>query len=141
MYCMGVTRKFCQMGSNFDVVFFGFILVYKGREYLNTTISRPSSAHQGNTIFMACLWWPNNECWLGSFVIFQGIPTSSAKKPYIFVIFQRSRPPVPLPLDTPMYYSMLGISEYYTPLQFLHVFYKQHFQHGKGQRSMLTMWG
>ena len=28
------------------------------------------------------------ECWLGSFVIFQGIRTSIAKKPYIFVIFQ-----------------------------------------------------
>ena len=32
--------------------------------------------------------WPNNECWLGSFVIFQGIGTSIAKKPYIIVIFQ-----------------------------------------------------
>ena len=41
----------------------------------------------------------NIECWLGSFVIFQGIWTSIAKKPFIFVIFQRgSRPPVP-PLD------------------------------------------
>ena len=28
------------------------------------------------------------ECWLGSFVIFQGIRTSIAKIPYIFVIFQ-----------------------------------------------------
>ena len=42
--------------------------------------------------------WPNIECWLGSFVIFQRIQTSIAKKPYIFVIFQGwgggSRPPV-----------------------------------------------
>ena len=30
----------------------------------------------------------NMECWLGGFVIFQGIPTSIAKEPYIFVIFQ-----------------------------------------------------
>ena len=28
------------------------------------------------------------KCWLGSFVIFQGIRTSIAKKPYISVIFQ-----------------------------------------------------
>ena len=28
------------------------------------------------------------ECWLGGFVIFQGIPTSIAKEPYIFIIFQ-----------------------------------------------------
>ena len=35
---------------------------------------------------------------LGSFVIFQGIMNSIAKKPYIFVIFQgRSRPPPPPP--------------------------------------------
>ena len=37
---------------------------------------------------------------IGSFVIFQGIRTSIAKKPYIFVIFQGgSGPPVPPPLD------------------------------------------
>ena len=29
-----------------------------------------------------------HECCLGSFMIFQGIRTSIAKKPYIFVIFQ-----------------------------------------------------
>ena len=29
------------------------------------------------------------ECWLGSFAIFQGMRTSIAKKPYIFLIFQR----------------------------------------------------
>ena len=33
--------------------------------------------------------------WLGSFVIFQGIRTSSAKKPYIFAIFQGVQTPVP----------------------------------------------
>ena len=30
----------------------------------------------------------NIECWLGSFVIFQGIRTSIGRKHYIFVIFQ-----------------------------------------------------
>ena len=30
----------------------------------------------------------NIECWLSIFVIFQGILTSIAKKPYIFVIFR-----------------------------------------------------
>ena len=55
-------------------------------------------------------WWPNIECWLGSLVIFQGIQTSVAKKPYIFVIFQGSwgggggvRTPCSL-LDPPMTY-------------------------------------
>ena len=32
--------------------------------------------------------WPNIECWLGSFVFFQWIQTSIAKKPYVFLIFQ-----------------------------------------------------
>ena len=32
--------------------------------------------------------WPNIECRLDSFVIFQGIQTSTAKQPYKFVIFQ-----------------------------------------------------
>ena len=42
------------------------------------------------------------ECWLGSFVVLQGIRTSIAKKPYIVVIFQEggSRPPVPLWIRT-----------------------------------------
>ena len=53
----------------------------------NTTKIGPSSARQRNANLMA-FRWPNIECWLGSFVIFQGIRTSFAKKPYIFVIFQ-----------------------------------------------------
>ena len=37
-------------------------------------------------------WCPNNECRLGSFVIFQGTRTSIAKEPYSFVIFQGGGP-------------------------------------------------
>ena len=74
------SRKFCQRGSNFD----SFFLVYKGSEY-----------HYRQAII--CQWWPNIECWLGSFVIFQGIWTSIAKKPYIFVIFQGGPDPLSPP--------------------------------------------
>ena len=42
-------------------------------------------------------WWPNIECWLGSFVFVQEIRTSIAKKPYIFVIFQGGPDPCPPP--------------------------------------------
>ena len=45
---------------------------------------------------------PNIECWLGSFVIFQGIWTSIAKKTYNFVIFQGGSGPPALPLDPHM---------------------------------------
>ena len=37
---------------------------------------------------------PNIECWLGSFVLFQGILTSIAKKPYILVIFMGGPDPL-----------------------------------------------
>ena len=46
------SRKFCQMGSNFD----NFLLVDEGREDPNTTISGPSSASQRNAIYMAFGW-------------------------------------------------------------------------------------
>ena len=45
---------------------------------------------------------PNIECRLGSFVIFQGIWTSIAKKPYIFVIFHGGQDPLVFPLDPHM---------------------------------------
>ena len=40
------------------------------------------------TIYKRCIVGQNIECWLGSFVTFQGIRTRIAKKPYIFAIFQ-----------------------------------------------------
>ena len=57
-----------------------------------------------NGVSPAGPWWPNIECWLGSFVIFQGIRTSIAKKPYIFVIFQGGggQDGLSHPLDPPM---------------------------------------
>ena len=60
----------------------------KGKEDPNSTKSGPSSARQRNAIYgfpLSGQLLPDIECWLGSFVIFQGIPTSIAKKPYIFV--------------------------------------------------------
>ena len=41
-----------------------------------------------NDVSLAGRWWPNIECWLGTFVLFQGIQTSIAKKSYIFAVFQ-----------------------------------------------------
>ena len=74
----------------------------EGREDPNTTKSRPyywpASGKPFYGVLLAGEWWPNIECWLGSFVVFQGIRTSIAKKPYIFVIFQD---PDPLPPPPP----------------------------------------
>ena len=40
------SRMFCQRGSNFDIIF----LVDEGREYPNTTVSRPSLARKRNAV-------------------------------------------------------------------------------------------
>ena len=61
----------------------------RGREESNTNITGASVAHQLNAISMAFGWWVDDgiECWLGSFVKFQGIRTSINKKSYSLVIF------------------------------------------------------
>ena len=59
---------------------------------------------------MAFCWWaddgPTLNAGLAAFVIFQGIQTSIAEKPYIFVNFHRgSGPPVPPPSGSaPVHY-------------------------------------
>ena len=70
--------------------------------YKRAIIGPPARRHL-NGVSLTGRWWPNIECWLGSFAVLQGIRASIAKKPYIFVIFQGgSVPPVP-PLDPRMY--------------------------------------
>ena len=46
---MHESRKFCRKGSDFDV-FFVLFLFAEVKNVPNTTISRPSSAHQRNAI-------------------------------------------------------------------------------------------
>ena len=92
---------------------FFFSLVDEGREDPNAIISGPSLARQQNSISLVGRWWPNIECWLGSFVVLQGIRTSVAKKPYIFCDFSGGgggvQTPPPPPLDSHMWYN------YFTP--------------------------
>ena len=66
-------------------------LVDEGKADQKTTINRPSSARQRNAISMAFRWRAYDGQTLNAglvAVIFYGIWTSIAKKPYIFVIFQ-----------------------------------------------------
>ena len=74
-------ESFVRGGPNLIILFFFLLLflVEEGIEDQSITINGPSSARQQ---------WPDIECWLGSFVNFQGIQTSTAKKTYIFVNFQ-----------------------------------------------------
>ena len=79
-----------------------FFLVYeKSKYHYMWDIIGPPAKRHWNGVSLTSRWWPNIECWLGSFVIFQVIRSSIAKKPYIFVIFSRGvrtpcTPPPPL---------------------------------------------
>ena len=75
---MSRSRNFCQRGSNFDNVFFFFVLVDERRDDQNTrTKSGPSSARQQNAISMAFSWRPDDGLALNSGLValpFSGDP-------------------------------------------------------------------
>ena len=92
------SKKIVRGGPTMTVFFVCvFLLVYEGREDPDTTISRPSSAHQQNAIKMEFCRQPNIEFWLGT-----GTRTSITKKPYIFVIFRGGQDPLSTPPDPHM---------------------------------------
>ena len=63
------------------------ITVLVWRSMIWICIPDMSGSRSLNGVSLAGRRWPNIECWLGSFVIFQGIRTSITKKTYIFVVF------------------------------------------------------
>ena len=98
------SRKFCQRGSNSATLTKIFFCIKRGEMIQiqqKAGHHRHASERHFNGVSFVGRWWPNIECWLGSFVIFQGIWTSIARKPCIFVIFQGVPDPLP-PLDPPM---------------------------------------
>ena len=70
-----------------------FFLVDEGREVSNKYHHQPASKTSFKWRFSGVLIMVQNWM-LGSFVILQGIRTSIAKKPYIFVIFQGGLDPL-----------------------------------------------
>ena len=86
--------SFVRGGPNLKSFF--FFLVDEGIHYNWAIISPPAKRHLKG-VSLVGRWWPNIECWLSIFVIFQGIRTSIAKKPYIFVIFQGGPDPLSPP--------------------------------------------
>ena len=85
--CMRGSRKFCQRGSNSDNVYFFLMREERIKIALKEGHHRPAGERHLNGVSLAGRRWPNIECWLGSFVISQGIWSSIAKKAFIFVIF------------------------------------------------------
>ena len=94
-----------DLDPNFDVFFF----VFKGeRIHISQKAGHhwPASETPLHDVSLACQWWPNVECWLGSFENFRG-SGPVLQRNYIFLWFFRwgggggSGPPV-LPLDPRM---------------------------------------
>ena len=116
------SRKFCQRGSNFDFFFsfYVFFLFWLGEErskyhYKRAINGPPAKRHLNgvslagrlNCVWLAGRWWPNIECWTGSFVILRG-RTSVAMERFIFVIFQGGGPDPLSPLDSHMLHGSAG---------------------------------
>ena len=98
---------FVRRGPNLITFWCCFFLLFfswwgeRGSKYrYKWAIIGLSAKRHFNGDSLAGRWWPNIKCWLGSFVNFLGIWTSTAKKPFIFVIFhgRGSGPPAPPPL-------------------------------------------
>ena len=90
------SRKFCQRF---------FSLVWWGEEgskyhYKWAIIGLPTK-HHSNGVSLAGRWWPNIECWIGSFVILRGSRPVFLRN-QIFLEFSRGGrvwTPCPPPLD------------------------------------------
>ena len=82
------SRKFCQRGSNFDnvllIFLYFFVLIDQGILIpLQSGHHRSASETPFKWRFAGVPMMVNIECWLGRFVIFQGVWTGIAKKSYI----------------------------------------------------------
>ena len=91
------SKKFYQRGPTLPTFFFLCLFCREERrsKYHNmrANIGPPAKRHL-NGVSLTCRWLPNIERWLGSLVLFQGIRTSIAMKPHIFLIFQRGPDPL-----------------------------------------------
>ena len=92
-------------------VFLSFFFIFfifswwgqRGSKYqYKWAIFGPPAKHHLNGVSLMGRCWPNIECWLGRFVVLQGMWTSIVKKPYIFVIFHQRGPSLWPPLDPHM---------------------------------------
>ena len=114
-FFMRRSRKFFQRGPTLRV----FYLLFFSWYHYKRAIIVPQAKPYLNGVSLVGQWWPITECWLGSFVVLQGIQTSIDKRPYIFVIFQggggvRTHYP---PLDPHMFFwstSMLFVKAFLT---------------------------
>ena len=67
--------------------------------HLNRAIIGPPVKRHWNDVSLVVRWWSNNECWLGSLVIFRGSGLVLLRNPIaLWFLRGRSGRPVPQPL-------------------------------------------
>ena len=95
------SRKFCQSMSNCDNIFCSCFFNCWGEgvskyHYNRATIVSPAKCHS-NGVLLAWWWWPNIECWPGSFVIFKGSGPVLLSNPIFLWFFRGVWTPIPHP--------------------------------------------
>ena len=72
------TGSFVRGGPTLTFLFFNFFIYFfylmrRFKYHYKWAIISPPTKRHLNGISLACWWWPKIGCWLGRFVIFQGI--------------------------------------------------------------------
>ena len=92
-------ESFVRGGPTLTTLFFSLMRGGRIKIPLLAGHHRPVSETPSKWLFACVPMKALHYCWLGSFVIFKGIRTSIAKKPFIFCDFPSgSAPPPPPPL-------------------------------------------
>ena len=79
-----------QLWQCFNVVVFLNIFYEGWEEWITPVIIGSPAKHHLNGVLLVYWWWPNIECWLGSFMIYQGIKSApELQKTLYFCDFSR----------------------------------------------------
>ena len=82
-------------GSNCDRFFFSWWDEGGSKYHYKWAIIGPPAKRHLNGVSLVCWWWPNIECWLGSFVIFRGSRPVLLRNPIFLWFFRVVRTPGP----------------------------------------------
>ena len=138
------------------ITFFSWWGDRESKYHYKWAIIGPPVKRHLNGVSLAGPWWPNIECWFGSFENFQGIRINIARKPYISVIFQGGGgvpapcPPsgsandmdfwtYPLYAQTPNLNAHAEFSSMFCLSQWLHPYFVYASSNGSGESNSPTM--